>query len=33
VADAWALLRVVERKYGKVAEAQFLKVNPQYFPI
>lgn len=33
LADAWALLRVVERKYGKVAEAHFLKVNLQYFPI
>ena len=27
LADAWALLRVIERKYGKVAEAQFLKVS------
>jgi hypothetical protein len=27
IADAWALLRAVERKYGTVAEAHFLKVN------
>lgn len=33
LADAWALLRVVERKYGRVAEAHFLKVCLQYFPI
>lgn len=27
LADAWALLRVIERKYGRVAEAHFLKVS------
>lgn len=31
LADAWALLRVVERKYGKVVEAHFLKVGVYYF--
>ena len=32
LADAWALLRAVEHKYGKVEEAQFLKVNLLYCP-
>lgn len=32
LADAWALLRAVEHKYGTVEEAQFLKVNLQYCP-
>lgn len=27
MADAWALVRAVERKYGKVVEAQFIKVQ------
>lgn len=27
LADAWTLLRVIERKYGRVAEAHFLKVS------
>ena len=30
LADTWTLLRAVERKYGKVAEAQFFKVSLQY---
>ena len=30
LADAWALLRAIERKYGKVVEAQFIKVSLQY---
>ena len=30
LADAWVLLRAVERKYGKVLEAQFIKVSLQY---
>ena len=29
LADAWALLRAVERKYGKVLEARFFKVSLQ----
>ena len=32
LADAWALLRAVERRYGKVLEAQFVKVSLQYCP-
>lgn len=32
LADAWALLRVVERKYGKILEAGFVRVSLQYFP-
>jgi hypothetical protein len=32
LADTWSLLRAVERNYGKVAEAQFLKVSFQYCP-
>ena len=32
LADAWALLRAVERKYGKILEAQFVKVSLQYCP-
>ena len=30
LADTWTLLRAVERRYGKVVEAQFLKVSLQY---
>lgn len=32
IVDAWALLRAVERKYGKVLEAHFFKVSLQYCP-
>lgn len=28
--DAWALLRALELKYGKIVEAQFIKVSLQY---
>jgi len=27
VADAWAIIRVLERKYGKIITAHFLKVH------
>ena len=30
LADTWALLRAVERKYGKIVEVQFIKVSLQY---
>lgn len=30
LADAWALLRAIESKYGKILEAQFRKVSLQY---
>ena len=32
LADAFALLRAVERKFGKVEEAQFFKVSLRYCP-
>ena len=32
LADTWTLLRAVERRYGKVVEARFLKVSLQYCP-
>lgn len=32
LADTWAVLRVVESKYGKILEAQFRKVSLQYCP-